>query len=332
VTAATDASGASGGVGCTNSRHAAKFGRAPSPYEAGVDTARFLLRVRDERDQAAIGALCEHGPSKLPDVAARAQWFPSWELLAVEGHPAEVLGRRGLAAGDELGRTFGVVRDVLRESVGVRQVADVGLSRVDCTATFRFERPADGWAVLTGLHALDAPRMKPGAIGRPIETVEWRSAGGRRRLARAYDKGVESGTAPAGTLIRLEAQQRFRDQWRHPAHLWNSERVADEFGRRFAPLQASTEGGLVVASERVVAEQLRELVEAGRLTPNAASTLLGHMACESVGIRRPNRTTRRHRAALRRLGLALALDGIEDGDRVDVDLAAILDGALAASF
>jgi hypothetical protein len=330
--AAADASGASGGVGCTNSRHAATSGRPTTPVETGVDTARFLLRVRDERDQAAIGALCANGPAKLPEVAARGQWYPAWELLAVEGHPAELLGRGGLASGDELGRALDVVRDGLRDCVGVRQVADVGMSRVDCTATFRFDRPADGWALLTGLHGLDAPRLKPGAIGRPIETVEWRTAGGRRRVARAYDKGLEAGIAPPGTLIRLEAQQRFRGTWRHPAHLWNGERAADEFGRRFAPLRASTEGGLVVASDQVLAEQLRELVERGRLTGRMAEVLLGHLACERVGIARPGRTRRRHRAELRRLGLAQALDGIDEGEVIDVDLAAILDGALAAAF
>lgn len=326
-------------VGCTNSRHAARFGHAgpPSatsgtPREAGIDTATFLLRVRDERDQAAAAALCQRPHVELPGLAMRADWYAGYELLRVEGRPATVLGREGLLAGDELPDALEVVRETLRDNVGVRQAADAGMSRVDLAATFRFERPADGWALLRGLHGLDAPRMKPGAIGRPIETVEWRSSTGRRRLARAYDKGVEAGIAPAGTLIRLEAQQRYPQRTRQPAGLWTSELAADEFGRRFRPLKQATDGGLIVASETVVREQLRELVERGALGATQARTLMGHLAAESVGLPTSGRTRRRNRAELRRLGLAQALDGVGEGDAIDVDLAAILDGALAAAW
>ena len=56
-------------------------------------------------------------------------------------------------------------------------------------------------------------RAKVGTKGKKrerIQTVNFRSVRGRTILMRAYDKGVESGVASPGELIRFERQRRYR--------------------------------------------------------------------------------------------------------------------------
>ena len=71
----------------------------------------------------------------------------------------------------------------------------------------------DGLAFLHALSLADVPWAKVGTEGKKrerIETVAFRSVRGRTVLMRAYDKGVESGTARPGEMIRLERQRRYR--------------------------------------------------------------------------------------------------------------------------
>jgi hypothetical protein len=89
--------------------------------------------------------------------------------------------------------------------------------------------------------------------------------------------------------------------------------------------------GLRVCSEQTLRAQVREYVDRGRLTTRQARALLGYLACESVGINQPTRTRSYHRADLRKLGLAQALDGIDhQADELDVDLGELLAEALTS--
>jgi len=45
-----------------------------------------------------------------------------------------------------------------------------------------------------------------------IQTVNFRSVRGRTILMRAYDKGIESGVASPGELIRFERQRRYHER------------------------------------------------------------------------------------------------------------------------
>jgi hypothetical protein len=56
---------------------------------------------------------------------------------------------------------------------------------------------------------------------------------------------------------------------------------------------------------------------------------MGHVAAESVGLPRARATRYRREADLRRLGLALALDGIDD-NQLDVDLGDVLADVLSS--
>ena len=104
--------------------------------------------------------------------------------------------------------------------------------------------------------------------------------------------------------------------------------MKETFEKRFDPMRASAEG-LHVQSEASVRETIREFVAEGAITTRQAELLLGHIGCQSAGIPTHAKSAQRRRRELRRLGLALALDG-DEGERLDVDLAAELDDALGA--
>jgi len=90
-------------------------------------------------------------------------------------------------------------------------VAAIG--RLDVAAELQFEEGREGLAFRHALSLADGPWAKVGTEGKKrenIQTVSFRSVRGRTILMRAYDKGVESGLAPAGELIRFERQRRYR--------------------------------------------------------------------------------------------------------------------------
>jgi hypothetical protein len=293
-------------------------------YETGIDTARFLYRLTDPTHQQHAS---EHLHRPAPMGELKAGYLPAFELLWVEGRPMELFGDdAALLPAGALGDAEGAVRELLATHGLAAQPA--GVSRVDVTATMRLDRPAEGWAILRGMAALDVPRRKPEVIGRPPETVYWATERGAKR-ERAYDKGLQLGSAPAGLHVRLEAQTRYRADQRSWAAQWDAPRVRDTFRRRFAPMANSAEG-LRVADRRQLEEQLREFAARGTITPRMAELLMGHVAAESVGLPGRARATRyRRRAELRRLGLAQALDGLDD-DTLDVDLGDVLADVLAS--
>lgn len=294
-------------------------------YEAGIDTARLLYRLHKPGQQDGARAMFER-PGKLGLGTTTAGWIDGHELLWVEGRAAPVLGQDdGLLGGDRLPDVQQRVTGHLRD-LGFTDAREVGIGRLDVAVGVKFDRPAEGWAVLRGMLALDVPRRKTSAYwdrrGRP-QTVYAVTESGKPR-ERTYDKGAELGTAAAGTTLRFEAQQRFTKRDRTTAGWWTMERVREGFQTRFEPM-AKAADGLHVAAEAGLRETVRQLVGDGRMTSTQAERVLGHVAAESVGIPRHERTVRRRRAELRRLGLAMALDGAED---VDVDLGAILADAM----
>lgn len=291
-----------------------------------MDTARFLYRVRDERHQLAAAAFCGDHSRELGGL--RVGFMPAYELLWCEGRPAVVTAsdrasRRpttALLPAAALGDAHELVRGLLRDA-GLDSTRPVGVSRLDVTATLALDRPADGWAILRGMDALQVPRRKDAHYARDgrLQTVMKVTDRGVVR-ERIYDKGVELGDAPAGRRIRFEAQTRHPKATRTTVEHWTMERVRETFEHRFAPMARAADG-LHVCSERSVRERLRELAESGAISPRQAELLMGHIAGQAVGLRQPRRTFFRRRAELRRLGLALALDGQED---VDVPLGDVL--------
>jgi hypothetical protein len=188
-------------------------------------------------------------------------------------------------------------------------------------------------AFLRGMAAVDLPGTKKAvwesSCGHP-ETVSIIGPGRSRRvLGRCYDKGVESGTAPRGELVRLESQTRVSKEvgayMTAAAMSEHSGLVGHHFERRFSPVAASVDG-IHVATAPILADRVAELVKDGSLSPSKGMRLVGYLV---TGDRLElSRSTRyRWRAELREHGLVVA-DPSEDP--IDVDLGQPLDAALAA--
>nr|CRY96444.1 hypothetical protein [uncultured prokaryote] len=301
--------------------------------EAGVDSARFLWHLTDERHQEHAAALTMNGAVGLDGL--NVGYFPAYEMLWVEGRPVQAINGEGchdLLPASAVGDAHRAIEKAVADRWGYRG-KELGVSRIDVTATLEFNRPADGWAMLRGLGALDAPRRKAAIYldqsGRRPETVYWMTGRGAKK-ERAYDKGAEAGIAAPGHLVRLEAQTRWTKQNRRAVGAWKMEDVRSTFEQRFAPMARAAEG-VKVCSEITLREQVRDMVNRDIVTPTKAQDLLGYIASESVGIHTPARTAQRRRADLRRLGLLHALDGLESAaEPLDVPLGELLAEAVVS--
>lgn len=292
--------------------------------EAGIDTARFLWRVTDERQQENAAALTAGGALGLDGM--HMGYFPGYEMLWVEGRPVQALkgeGNHDLLSASALGDAHRAIEKAVSDRWGIGGKS-LGVARLDVTATLEFSRPSDGWSTLRGLGALDAPRRKAAIYldqsGQHPQTVYWLTGRGAKK-ERAYDKGAESGIAPPGHLVRLEAQTRWTKQNRRHVGAWKMEDVTSTFRERFAPMARAAEG-VVVCSESTLRGQMREMVERDAVTVRQAEILLGFIAAESVGLEVAQSTRYRRRSELRRLGLLHALDG--QGEAVEVPLGDVL--------
>jgi hypothetical protein len=138
-------------------------------------------------------------------------------LFYIEGRAA------ALATGDSSNHELLDVEDLtsaervarsIMESNGCQLGDDPArLGRIDLASELRFTDGSEGSAFLHSLSSLDVPWAKTrvdGKKGSKIETVSFHGTRGKTIYLRAYDKGVESGTAKPGIRIRMERQKRFR--------------------------------------------------------------------------------------------------------------------------
>lgn len=279
----------------------------------------------------------------------RVGWFPGSRLLFVEGRP----GGDGLARPGDLPAVAQRVRDGLVDrgvvpprwplaplvkpavdgaaTLGVvGESGFAGVRRLDATVDLPFARAGEGLAFLAGVSALPLPRCKTEVVresgGRRIETVYLRGPGGKTVLGRCYDKGVESGVAERGKLVRPEDQRRFTRAFRpNLEHVSGTSFVRDSFVRRFEPLWKVSKGVLVAEVQRI-AERVGELVQEGELSEVMAEKVVGYLVLDAAGVGVARRATGYRRKALcRELGLVLA-DGVLESD-VEVDLSEILERA-----
>jgi hypothetical protein len=168
---------------------------------------------------------------------------------------------------------------------------------------------------------------------RQPETVEFLAPRTGKKLARTYDKGVERAARgdfaraePAGSLVRMEAQNRFRKDARMRAEVLadNPDITEGLFRGRFAPVAVSSEG-LTAATIPILREHVVEMVQAGAIKGTVAERLVGFLMTGGLGL--TLRTRQRRIRELRDHGLVL-LDPMRDP--VSVDLGASLDEALGA--
>ncbi len=323
--------------------------RPTSCVAAGVDTWSVCWYLtpgsRAARTIASMAGPGVAGSQLLrePILDHRIGWFPDPGLLYAEGHPAP----GGLARSEQLPAVLEQLRGELHDR-GV-QVPDWeqplvmrpngtrhptegfgGVRRLDSTVDLGFDDPLEGMAALTGVAALSLPRVQT-QIWREVgtnrvRTVYYRGYGGKRVLARCYDKGVESRTAGPGFWVRPEDQRRFVSGARPMVEaVASGPFIRNAFVKRFEPLWQAAKG-VKVGGISKLAKKLDELQREGEITPTAAKRIAGHLVLDAFGVQHQGRSTRcRDRADARRLGLVLA-DGVLD--EVEVDLGEILERAL----
>ncbi len=161
---------------------------------------------------------------------------------------------------------------------------------------------------------------------RAIESVLMKSSAGRT-VARVYDKGIEAGLAPRGRLIRPEDQRRFSKPTRRDASELTTTYIREQYRQRFMPLYESARG-VKVAGAPVLAERLREPIEAGVIDSSRARSLAGYLMLQAVDAPQGSRSTRYAlEKDCRELGLVVGDGALQE---VEVDLGAILEECLEA--
>lgn len=261
--------------------------RTPPLPRAGIDTVSWgwsdtsavdrLLRLDgtvlpgDDRRPlrvlpAALGAV---RLSRRIDGLGTVGAYPGASMLFVEGRARalELADEKnhGLAAPGALRFVQDQVTEGLGKLLGRRLAAPGGLRRADLTGELEWDRPEDGREFLQLLSGMHSPRhkvetvMELGAGG--METVTWKTPKRFATVMRAYDKGVESGSAPAGERIRLERQLRFKSGKRPTVEQWLSRDLGDLYT---APVRAWLKDGLAAGT---AAEMLELLTDAGEIWP-----------------------------------------------------------------
>lgn len=143
--------------------------------------------------------------------------FPAASLLFVEGR-ARALERcdeddHGLGRLGHLQAVQDQVVEQLGGLLGAAPTSRTAVRRVDLTGELAFDRGEDGRQLLELLDALHSPNHKTAPVrekgGPGMESAYWRTPKRSIPVLRAYDKGIESGTARAGERIRIERQLRF---------------------------------------------------------------------------------------------------------------------------
>lgn len=278
---------------------------------AGVDTWRLGFRVGRRPP----------GPRfKLPvnGQTYEGEWSPQWSLVSVEGHPLA----DGLCPPELLGDLHEQVHEAVEDVCG--RAEPTGVLRLDSTAEVALGG-SGGLAALRGLAAVvpNVPRLKPGVIGKPVETVNLLSRHGRgAKLGRGYDPWFRGATV-RGEVARFEAQDRRLEL----DYGLNALTPRERFHRRFGPVWRASQN-VTVGGFPVLAARLGALVDEGVITPRQGELLGGFVVFESAGLDRllAARTVRRRRQSLLEVGLALADDSLFEP--VEVNLGAVFEQAM----
>lgn len=289
--------------GASNSRLTAKSGTP------GVDTVRYRFRDQTERYLGLqYEAGVQHGARgevRRTEGGVTVGAYPDG-LVYVEGRLAAILNGEqdhSLRPGSEL--RAGAEAAAAR--AGVQAQAQAAVGRLDVTGELWFDEPEDGRRFLSSLAELDVPWLKTGTEGGKasgVETVYYRTARGRSVVMRAYDKGVETGQAPAGRWVRVERQRRYRKSREQDASTVASLDFAEVFaGRELARLTEHRDS--LIGDVPAQVGRLRAAVDRGSIPAATAERLAGYLLLHGRGL--PARTLYRREAELRAHGIDFAL-------------------------
>lgn len=306
---------------------------APRPggvAAAGVDTWSPCWYAEPGTPPArAMRALASRASGRawlLPEPVAghRAGWFPDAGLLFAEGRP----GGEELTPAAALPATLGSLAAALAElGIPVAAARCAGLRRLDVAADVWTDSPLEGLALLECIAAasIGAGKLAAFRAQRCAESVLVKTRAGRT-TARVYDKGAQTGAAPRGRWLRLEAQWRFPRGARPAPERLDGGELRRRFARRFEPLWQAA-GGLRLAAPLALAERLGAAVAAGQLAPSRARSLAGYLLLGAAAVPQgARRTTYELERECRELGLAVSLDAERERR---IDAAEILDRCMA---
>jgi hypothetical protein len=247
--------------------------------------------------------------------------IPALGLTWAEGHPAP--GR--LATPDEVLTSARAVEALLDDRLGVR--THRGVARSDQTVTTAFQRPQEGRAFLAGMASVQLPRCETSRRGHPVHSMFWTHATGRRKLARCYDKAMETGDGEPFTRPRLEDQRRYPSGARPVVEaVADGEFLRGRFEARFGPVRKVVDG-VKAASFPVIAQALADEVRYGYRSTREAERLAGSLVLLTGGAGEAYKrsTFYNRRAELREAGFVVVDDLAEV---VEVDLGEVVDQAL----
>lgn len=214
-----------------------------------------------------------------------------------------------------------------------------GVRRMDATVNLEFPTSEQGIAALCGFAAVMRDRAGKNSIhygpDRRPETVYHLGRGGKQKLGRFYDKGLESPQLgfSRGRLIRAEAQRRWTSGARPDVvAMIDDPWIAQRFKKRFETVWKATKG-VTVAGTMPIAGRLNDLVASGEITALQAERLAGHLLLSRVagrsgaGISRA--TMYRRETELRELGIVYGDGVLED---VEVDLTEVVEQVLGTDL
>lgn len=253
----------------------------------GVDTVSWCWRGSDPVDRLlrldglVVGE--DHRPLRVVPAPGRSVRlsrrldglgtvgaFPGAPLLYVEGRAAALHERdednHALAAPRVLPEVEERVCRELSALLGADLDCVGAIRRVDLSGEFRFHRGEDGQQLLRVLDGLHSPHYKTSPVrergGPGLQTAYWRTPTRSVPVLRAYDKGIESGTAAPGERIRLERQLRYTSSRRPTLSQWLTNDLGDVYAQ---PIRQWLAGGVAAGT---AAQLIRLLTDAAVIWPS----------------------------------------------------------------
>lgn len=303
---------------------------------AGIDTWSVGWYLRpDSSAEKAIKALATDRVKRftaLPDQVEdhKVLYDPNHRFLVAEGHPSQ----DGLAPVDPelLLAVQEAVADGL-DSLGIgvpREVSpfdrpgspgSAGVRRLDLAVDVEGDGQ-EGTALLAGVAAVEPPgRLRSvvhrSATGNRVETISWQ--GGRGKVSRVYDKGVEQLTHSPGERVRFEDQRRYPAGARPLVEDLSAGYARAMFRMRFGALQKATKG-VVVTSQAHAIQVVQELVDEGTLSATEAVKVIGYLVIEQSGVdvNLSRSTEWRFRKMAREAGVVMTSCDLEQELRIDL--------------
>ncbi len=246
---------------------------------------------------------------------ARVMAWPEHGLVAIEGRlAASVDGDRGsyrLASRSDLRHCAEeAMRRQVLELLGEQPAGPAGeVRRFDLASEREFAAPNEGQAFLRAVSLLVPAGYKRKSFVAPdgrVETTYVVTAKRGRAVARAYDKGVESGTHAPGERVRLEAQNRPTKGARMTAEQLAMSDWRGPFGRTVGPFLGAEE--LTVTTTDGLVGVVAQRAASGEMSMARAERALGSaMLLREFGrgIYPDDRQARRRLGELRKLGVVV---------------------------